>query len=422
MESDLTYLRHILDAIEKIETELDSVFELRMAFNKWVLGEHISKKLGFSEDQLDDPNFDMLKALGFTAEQIERANEYVCGTMMIEGAPHVKKTDLPVFDTANTCGKRGERYIAFEGHIRMMAAVQPFISGAISKTINMPADATIADVKRAYEMSWKLMLKANAIYRDGSKLSQPLNTISDPEAEALAEMGYEFNFDEQIGPRQVQEKIVTRIERRKLPAKRHGFVREAVVGGHKVFLRTGEYDDGQLGEIFIDMYKEGASFKGLLNCFAVLASKALQYGVPLDELVDSFTFTRFEPAGVVIGHEAIKNATSILDYVFRVLGYEYLGRVDFVHVKSVDETSEQPLASFNTPPTLTKKRENGEQNSAAQPEPVLVKSTRKQSDSVMVARAQGYTGEMCGACGSSRVKRNGACTVCEDCGSTSGCS
>jgi ribonucleoside-diphosphate reductase alpha chain len=188
------------------------------------------------------------------------------------------------------------------------------------KPSTCPRDATIEDVKRAYTMSWKLMLKANAIYRDGSKLSQPLNTVSDPEAAALVEMGDEFDFDEQIGPKEVQEKIVARIERRKLPAKRHGFVREAVVGGHKVFLRTGEYEDGALGEIFIDMYKEGASFKGLLNCFAVLTSKALQYGVPLEELVDSFTFTRFEPAGVVIGHEAIKNSTSILDYVFRVLG------------------------------------------------------------------------------------------------------
>ncbi|MBE0642582.1 MAG: vitamin B12-dependent ribonucleotide reductase [Bacteroidetes bacterium] len=411
------------DAIEKIEKQLDTVFELRMAFNKWVLGEAFCKRLGFSDEQLADPNFDMLKSLGFTSEQIERANEYVCGTMMIEGAPLVRKTDLPVFDTANKCGKRGQRYIAYEGHIRMMAAVQPFISGAISKTINMPADATIEDVKRAYTLSWKLMLKANAIYRDGSKLSQPLNTISDPEAAALAEMGDEFDFNEQIGPKEVQEKIIARAaERRKLPAKRHGFVREAVVGGHKVFLRTGEYDDGALGEIFIDMYKEGASFKGLLNCFAVLASKALQYGVPLEELVDSFTFTRFEPAGVVIGHEAIKNATSILDYVFRVLGYEYLGRTDFVHVKSVDETTEQPLASFNTPPTLTRKRENGD--GTARPEPVLAekKVTRMDSESILVARAQGYTGEMCGSCGSSRVKRNGACTVCEDCGTTSGCS
>jgi ribonucleoside-diphosphate reductase alpha chain len=304
----------------------------------------------------------------------------------------------------------------------MMAAVQPFISGAISKTINMPADATIEDIKRAYTLSWQLMLKANAIYRDGSKLSQPLNTISDPEAAALAEMGDEFDFNEQIGPKEVQEKIVNRVERRKLPAKRHGFVREAVVGGHKVFLRTGEYEDGGLGEIFIDMYKEGASFKGLLNCFAVLTSKALQYGVPLEELVDSFTFTRFEPAGVVIGHEAIKNATSILDYVFRVLGYEYLGRTDFVHVKSVDETTEQPLASFNTPPTLARKRENIDGTQRAEHALAEKRATRKESESILVARAQGYTGEMCGSCGSSRVKRNGACTVCEDCGTTSGCS
>ncbi|MDT8322674.1 MAG: adenosylcobalamin-dependent ribonucleoside-diphosphate reductase, partial [Bacteroidota bacterium] len=412
------------EAIDRIEQELDSVFEIRMAFNKWVLGEQFCRRLGFTDEQLADPGFDILRALGFSNAQIDTASEYVCGTMMIEGAPHVKKSDLPVFDTANKCGKRGERYIAYEGHIRMMAAAQPFISGAISKTINMPADATIADVKRAYELSWRLMLKANAIYRDGSKLSQPLNTISDPEAEALSEMGDEFDFDEQIGPKEVQEKIVYRVERRKLPAKRHGFVREAVVGGHKVFLRTGEYEDGGLGEIFIDMYKEGASFKGLLNCFAVLTSKALQYGVPLEELVDSFTFTRFEPAGVVIGHDAIKNSTSILDYVFRVLGYEYLGRTDFVHVKSVDETNEQPLASFNTPPTLGKKRENGDAAAKPQPEAVMAEKrvSRKESDTIMLARAQGYTGEMCASCGSSRVKRNGACTVCEDCGTTSGCS
>jgi len=406
------------DAVELVEKQLDTVFELRMAFNKWTLGEQTCRRLGFSDEQLSDPSFDMLRVLGFSSEQIDTANEYVCGTMMIEGAPHVRKSDLPVFDTANKCGKRGQRFITVEGHIRMMAAVQPFISGAISKTINMPADATIEDVKRSYLMSWKLMLKANALYRDGSKLSQPLNTISDPEAAALVEMGTENDFNEQIGPREIQEKIVYKIQRRKLPAKRHGFVREAVVGGHKVFLRTGEYDDGALGEIFIDMYKEGASFKGLLNCFAVLASKALQYGVPLEELVDTFTFTRFEPAGVVIGHEAIRNSTSILDYVFRVLGYEYLGRMDFIHVKSVDETPEQPLASFNSPPTLSHKRTPplGESDT--------IHSEKKSSryEAMLVARAQGYTGEMCASCGSSRVKRNGTCTVCEDCGTTSGCS
>jgi ribonucleoside-diphosphate reductase alpha chain len=258
------------------------------------------------------------------------------------------------------------------------------------------------------------MLKANALYRDGSKLSQPLNTISDPEAAVLAEIGDEDDFNEQIGPKEVQDKIARSAQRRKLPAKRHGFVREAVVGGHKVFLRTGEYEDGALGEIFIDMYKEGASFKGLLNCFAVLASKSLQYGMPLEELVDSFTFTRFEPAGVVIGHEAIRNATSVLDYVFRVLGYEYLGRTDFVHVKSVDETIEKPFTSSGTPPTLPRREDVPVE---ARPVPVS-----KDSNTILMAKAQGYTGEMCTSCGSSRVKRNGTCTVCEDCGTTSGCS
>ncbi|MBL0175160.1 MAG: vitamin B12-dependent ribonucleotide reductase [Ignavibacteria bacterium] len=402
------------EAIEKIEKQLDSVFDLKFAFNKWILGDDMCFRLGFTQEQLDDPGFDMLRLLGFSAEQIERANEYVCGTMMIEGAPHLRSSDLAVFDTANRCGKHGKRFISVEGHIRMMAAVQPFISGAISKTINMPADATIEDVKRSYMLSWKLMLKANALYRDGSKLSQPLNTISDPEAAVLAEIGDEDNFNEQIGPKEVQEKIALRAQRRKLPAKRHGFVREAVVGGHKVFLRTGEYEDGGLGEIFIDMYKEGASFKGLLNCFAVLASKSLQYGMPLEELVDSFTFTRFEPAGVVIGHEAIRNATSVLDYVFRVLGYEYLGRTDFVHVKSVDETVDKPFLSGGTPPTLPKR-----EDAPVEARPIAV---GRDSSTILMAKAQGYTGEMCSSCGSSRVKRNGTCTVCEDCGTTSGCS
>lgn len=400
------------EMIEMIEKQLDSVFEIRFAFNRWVLGDENCMRLGISEEQLADTGFDLLSAIGFSAEQIERANEYVCGTMMIEGAPHLRPSDLPVFDCANKCGRKGKRFIATEGHIRMMAAVQPFISGAISKTINMPAHATIEDVKRAYDLSWKLMLKAIALYRDGSKLSQPLNTISDPEALALAEFGDEEDFTEKDVP--VQEKAVYKPVRRKLPAKRHGFVREAIVGGHKVFLRTGEYEDGSIGEIFIDMYKEGASFKGLLNCFAVLASKSLQYGMPLEELVDSFTFTRFEPAGVVIGHEAIRNATSILDYVFRVLGYEYLGRTDFVHVKSVDEPSEKPIATFNTPPALPKR----------DPAPVLqaeAATVRIGASKALLAKAQGYTGEMC-SCGSSRVKRNGACTVCEDCGTTSGCS
>ena len=278
--------------------------------------------------------------------------------MTLEGAPALRTKHLPIFDCANKCGRYGTRYIPYEAHIRMMAAAQPFISGAISKTINMPNEATVADVSKAYLDSWKLCLKANALYRDGSKLSQPLNSSNEDGdlAEEVLFSDVEDDSLETIDAAKLHQLIETNppllfkegdgvwsstvppeLRRHKLPAKRKGWLREAVVGGHKVYLRTGEYEDGTLGEIFIDMYKEGASFKGLMNCFAVLTSKALQYGVPLEELVDTFTFTRFEPAGAVQGHEAIKNSTSILDYVFRALGYEYLGRQDFVHVKAVDE-------------------------------------------------------------------------------------
>ena len=334
------------EKIDEVEKLCDNVFDLKFAFNKWTLGEDFCVKLGFAPSQLTDPNFNMLLSLGFTREELQTANDYVCGTMTLEGAPDLREEHLPIFDCANKCGRYGTRYIPYEAHIRMMAAAQPFISGAISKTINMPNEASVADVSKAYFDSWKLCLKANALYRDGSKLSQPLNASNED-----ADLAEEVLFNDVEDPSHetidaaklhmlVEAQAVAmppELRRHRLPTKRRGWLREAVVGGHKVYLRTGEYEDGSLGEIFIDMYKEGASFKGLMNCFAVLTSKALQYGVPLEELVDTFTFTRFEPAGAVQGHEAIKNSTSILDYVFRALGYEYLGRQDFVHVKAVDE-------------------------------------------------------------------------------------
>jgi ribonucleoside-diphosphate reductase alpha chain len=333
-----------------------------------------------------------------------------------------------------------------------MAAAQPFISGAISKTINMPNEATVDDVKRAYYESWKLMIKANALYRDGSKLSQPLNTTNEDDdlVEAVLFSDIEDDANETIGAAQIHAILQAQgenvgslmpaeLRRHKLPSKRKGWLREAVVGGHKVYLRTGEYEDGQLGEIFIDMYKEGASFKGLMNCFAVLASKALQYGVPLEELVDTFTFTRFEPAGSVQGHEAIKNATSILDYVFRALGYEYLGRQDFVHVKAIDEkfspgmpvadaVSTTVIASDKPSEEETVERMKSERFKSTEPETVEATSQLKAamastpSQRYAEAKSKGYTGEQCSACSSMRVKRNGACTLCEDCGTTSGCS
>src|SRR5687768_162258 len=330
------------EAIAKVEKALPTAFDIKFAFNKWTLGEDLLReKLGVPADVLASPSFDLLAHVGFSRREIEAANVHVCGAMTVEGAPHLKSEHYPVFDCANPCGRTGKRYLSVESHIRMMAAAQPFISGAISKTINMPNEATVEDCKSAYLLSWKLGLKANALYRDGSKLSQPLNSqlIADEEEEeeeiaaflekpqaartaALAEKMVE----------KVVERIVVMREREKLPDRRKGYTQKAVVGGHKVYLRTGEYDDGRLGEIFIDMHKEGAAFRAMMNNFAIAISLGLQYGVPLDEYVEAFTFTKFEPAGVVIGNDAIKNATSILDYIFRELAVSYLERDDLAHV------------------------------------------------------------------------------------------
>ncbi len=435
------------EKLREIEKLLDNVFDIKFAFNKWTLGEDFCHKLGFSEKQLNSPTFDMLKELDFTDEEIERANDYVCGTMMLEGAPHIKEQHLPIFDTANKCGKNGKRYIQYMAHVKMLAGVQPFISGAISKTVNMPEQATVVEIGNVYLESWKMMLKAIAIYRDGSKLSQPLTSAHEDGLDEVVMLGDENTLDETKGPKEVQEQILENIERRserkKLPKKRNGYIREAYVGGHKVYLRTGEYEDGSLGEIFIDMYKEGASFKGLLNCFAVLTSKALQYGVPLDELVDSFTFTRFEPAGYVDGHEAIRSATSILDYVFRSLGYDYLNITDFVHVKAVDEISASSSDNSEDSSESDNQNENKEDDETStvvnkkeivadveESSFVVVNSngngktndTAAKFEQSTAAKQIGYTGEQCSACGSIRVKRNGSCTVCEDCGATTGCS
>ena len=421
------------DAIDAIERQLDTTFDVRFVFNKYTIGEELCQQHGFTTQQLDDMQFDMLTELGFTSEQITEVNDYICGTMMIEGAPHIKDEHLPIFDCANKCGKRGERYIDYMAHVRMMAAAQPFISGAISKTINMPAEASVDNVGDVHLASWRLMLKAIALYRDGSKLSQPLNASND-NFDELVLLGDQDDWDETVDQKAIQKVIVERVyqraERRRLPKRRHGYVREATVGGHKVYLRTGDFDDGSLGEIFIDMYKEGASFKGLLNCFAVLTSKALQYGVPLDELVDTFTFTRFEPAGFVEGHEAIKNATSILDYIFRTLGYDYLQRTDFVHVAQVDSATQPKSIEGNA------QSDASESPSPAVGEVIAPAPTYNEVMEAVTAsvdqdgakaklldpKNMGYTGEACSKCQSTQVVRNGACTMCLNCGTTTGCS
>ena len=330
-----------------MEKGLKSAFDIKFVFNRWTLGDDfLIQTLKVPAEKLADPTFELLPFLGFSKKEIEAANTHICGAMTLEGAPFLKLEHYPVFDCANPCGRIGKRYLSVESHIRMMAAAQPFISGAISKTINMPNDATVEDCKAAYLLSWRLALKANALYRDGSKLSQPLNAalIADEDDEADDALEAVLQAPAAARAAQVAEKIVERVierverirSREKLPARRKGYTQKAVVGGHKVYLRTGEYDDGRLGEIFIDMHKEGATFRSLMNNFAIAISLGLQYGVPLEEYVEAFTFTRFEPAGFVQGNDAIKNATSLLDYVFRELAVSYLGRADLAHVSPAE--------------------------------------------------------------------------------------
>ena len=333
------------EAIAKVEKALPTAFDIKFAFNKWTLGEELLRdQLGVSPEVIASPSFDLLAHMGFTKREIEACNVHVCGAMTVEGAPHLKAEHYSVFDCANPCGKIGKRYLSVESHIRMLAAAQPFISGAISKTINMPNDATVEDCKAAYLLSWKLALKANALYRDGSKLSQPLQSqlIADEDEEDDGQDAVSAFIEKPQAARtaaaaeRIVEKIVERItvlrEREKLPGRRKGYTQKAVVGGHKVYLRTGEYEDGRIGEIFIDLHKEGAALRSLLNNFAIAISLGLQYGVPLEEYVDAFTFTRFEPQGPVQGNDTIKYATSILDYVFRELAISYMERFDLAHV------------------------------------------------------------------------------------------
>ncbi|MBS0246697.1 MAG: vitamin B12-dependent ribonucleotide reductase, partial [Proteobacteria bacterium] len=475
------------EIIAKVDKALPTAFDIKFVFNKWTIGEAFCRDvLGIAAEQLANPSFDLLAALGFTKREIEAANIHVAGAMTVEGAPHLKLEHYPVFDCANPCGKIGKRYLSVESHIKMMAAAQPFISGAISKTINMPNEATVEDCKDAYMQSWRLALKANALYRDGSKLSQPLNAqlIADEEDEDDA---VEAFLDKSAAARatglaeKVVEKIVERVtvlrEREKLPSRRKGYTQKAVVGGHKVYLRTGEYDDGRLGEIFVDMHKEGAALRSLLNNFAIAISLGLQYGVPLEEYVDAFTFTRFEPQGPVQGNDSIKYATSILDYVFRELAVSYLERYDLAHVDpsqgSFDALgageSEGKAAPNFISKGLTRSRSDKLQVVAASPassgassavatakvtafggahaatalkaEPEAKLSPAQQlevghaspavaqpsakaiaSERRAEAKAKGYEGEMCGECGNFTLVRNGTCMKCDTCGATSGCS
>ncbi|MCX6019748.1 MAG: vitamin B12-dependent ribonucleotide reductase [Chloroflexi bacterium] len=427
--------------LEKIEAALPMAFEIQFAFNKWTLGEQYCKDvLGLTDAQLNDSKFNMLRVLGFSTEQIRAANDHVCGTMTLEGAPALRMEHYAVFDCANKCGKYGTRYIGTDGHILMMAVAQPFISGAISKTINLPNEATVQDIWDAYMLSWKVGVKANALYRDGSKLSQPLNTSSDEEEEVFAAEAAQEAVASGAVPaahREVVERTIIRYlaRQRRLPNRRGGYTQKAKLSGHTVFLRTGEYADGTLGEIFIDMHKEGAGFRSLMNCFAIAVSLGLQYGVPLEEFVDSFTFTKFEPSGMVQGNDRIKNATSVIDYIFRELAITYLGREDLAHTLAQPASVEPDYDGETVMDATPQAESNGNGVHAAElvrVSPVAAvaavaapaSTAPRQSDveKRREARLKGYTGDACPECQQFTLVRNGTCLKCETCGSTTGCS
>jgi ribonucleoside-diphosphate reductase alpha chain len=457
-------------ALAAVEAALASAFDIKFTFNKWTLGEDFCvERLGIAPGALDDPAFELLAALGFARAEIDAANSFCCGAMTLEGAPHLKPEHLAVFDCANPCGRTGKRALSVDSHIRMMAAVQPFISGAISKTINMPNAATVEDCKDAYMLSWRLGLKATALYRDGSKLSQPLASSlfgDDEEADEQAADLFALSpaqraplVAERIVERIVErviEKVVQRGERRRLPNRRKGYTQKAVVGGHKVYLRTGEHEDGRLAEVFIDMHKEGSAFRSLMHNFAIAISMGLQYGVPLEEFVESFTFTRFEPSGIVEGNDAIKMATSILDYIFRELAISYLDRGDLAHVQPGDllpdavgkgeaeSTLGDPDDDHRPEVAAIVQRgassgyvrskltvvHGGAGRAAAEFDGALAVSGASEEDHahelrrerIRAARIKGYEGDSCEECGNFTLIRNGTCLKCDTCGATSGCS
>lgn len=460
------------DALKKLETLLDGAFDIKFVFNKWTFGEKFCiDVLGISQEKLNDPTFNMLEELGFDEKEIQKANNYCCGTMTLEGAPYLKDEHLPIFDCASACGKIGKRYLSAQSHIRMMASAQPFISGAISKTINMPSSASVEECQDAYMLSWTLGLKANALYRDGAKLSQPL-------ASALLE-DEDDDFDDVLEKpaasrtTEITEKIFNQSfepKRRLLPNRRKGYTQKARVGGHKVYLRTGEYEDGSIGEVFIDMHKEGAAFRSLMNNFAIAVSIGLQYGVPLDEFVEAFTFTRFKPSGIVEGNDTIKMATSILDYMFRELAVSYLGRSDLAHVQPDDldnndvNSNKKPnpsnafqrytskgyvrskklyvvggteSASTSNVAAVSKQSFTNVVGKATSKNETVstmganaldsVASTIEQANSsknnqILEAKMKGYSGDSCPECGNFTLVRNGTCLKCDTCGATTGCS
>ena len=459
----------LADEIKKLDAASIAAFEIGFVFNVYTLGEACLQRLGFKPEQYFNFEWNLLEALGFTDEQIDAANDYVCGTGTVEGAPFLKDEHLPVFDCANKCGKKGVRFIHAYGHIRMMGAAQPFLSGAISKTINLPNEANVEEIADCYMLSWQLGLKANALYRDGSKMSQPLSNKSDKKkkdqdtaetATAATEEAAASNIVdmskltveellEEVQKRvqsspdtKLKRQLAMIVERRTLPAKRRGFTQKAKINGQALFLRTGEYNDGTVGEIFIDMAKEGATMRSMLNCFAISISIGLQYGVPLEEFVEKFVFTRFEPSGMV-DHPNIKSTTSIVDFIFRALAYEYLGRTDLVHVLDKPELMNTGTDDWDEIPTSLEYDEKKTPElsdvrivapagkTAESPASRGAAGTKSANASRMdgnglsavnaAAKSMQSDAPACNTCGHITI-RSGTCYKCLNCGNSMGCS
>ncbi|WP_036766981.1 adenosylcobalamin-dependent ribonucleoside-diphosphate reductase [Parvularcula oceani] len=440
--------------IEKLRAALKEAFDISYAFTPEVLGEgFLRKTLGPAYDP-GQSGYRTLRDLGFSDEDVHAANLYCCGTMTTEGAPHLLVDHYAVFDCANRCGRVGTRALSVDAHIDMMAACQPFVSGAISKTVNLPATATVDDCLRTYRGAHERGLKAVALYRDGSKLSQPLTgallASEDLEAEDLIDAPAAEKA--RVFAERVVEKVVERAPgRKRMPDRRKGYIQKAIVGGHKVYLHTGEFEDGELGEIFVDMHKEGAAFRSLMNNFAIAVSLGLQYGVPLEEFIDAYLFTRFEPAGPVQGNDRIKNATSILDYIFRELAISYLGRSDLGHVpegddatglglgvkaEGVQEEAQRLISKGFSRSQVTDnlvvlrggdfdrmraERSGGKEEApdeAATPRGRLAEPRSAREE----AQIKGYEGDACPDCGQFTLVRNGTCLRCDSCGGSTGCS
>lgn len=441
-----------------LEGNLATAFELKHSFSKWVLGEEFCKTtLGLTDEELSDPTLNILAKLKFTQEEIDACEEFVCGSMTIEGAPHLKEEHYCVFDCANKCGKKGKRYIGTMGHLKQMSAAQSFISGAISKTVNLPEEATLSDIDEAYIEGWNLMLKANALYRDGSKLSQPLNTNNDTSSYAELFRFEEDDMLEEVTQQQVQTIVMqeqAKPHRRRLPEERHSITHKFSVGGHEGYLTVGLFEDGTPGEVFIVISRAGSTLSGIMGAFAISLSLNLQFGVPLEVLVRKFTDYKFEPSGMTTNKE-IPMAKSLIDYIARWMALKFLDEetAKMYHNEELVEKSYREGSNFklqipvinetgHTQLKSTKyiKIEEFEtsitQELAAQPlmpqaitsEPVQLQLAQvnpiesDDNNSIKLAKSKGYTGEMCGTCGGMNVRKNGSCSVCEDCGTTTGCS